>query len=805
MNEDFPPRSLAEPKYRKYKKPKPGLPPLPPEVLARRGEIARILGVKVEGLNKYLSSLTSDQRKAIFFKVTHDGPISLSGTGLKPLVDRSDKITLVVPTGDNLDSFTKKIERFASAEPSDTGRVPNQDYARIEEIERGDPKDRLSDELLAEYDAWIKSPSVICEIEMLSIARGSNQRRTELKQILLDLQNSFASGVHGTLFEHEERDGSCRAVIRCTGKMFKRLVEEDEWQRKISWFEPKPRFETFHTTWDNFQFDKLAPIAPPPKDAPVICIIDSGVSPGNPFLEPVTKEEMLKSFLRDAADDPYDEVGHGSGVASLASYYALTLEEGDENVAKAWIASARILDASNQIEEDRLFSKVLEEVVDVFVPLGVRIFNLSVADLAKKWNQDTKRTQPRTSWVARTIDRLSHKHDVVFVVATGNILAPAIRDNLRSGKEYPAYLCEEDSRILDPGQAALALSVGSIALGTLVAHSPDTVIALENEPSPFTRSGPGIKGETKPDLVDVGGNLVRDAELNWVRDNPGTNVVMASNKLSPAAAHDFGTSYSAPRVANKLAVLLHELKQLGIDPVSAPLLKAFLVNSASYRGDLTDITDKLDAISKKRWLDVLGYGFPDPSRATECDDYSILLYHQGTIEFDEVAFFDIPVPAVLADSSAKKRITVTTAHYPEVQKWGLESYLGVDLKWRMFRGDVDRQEVIEAMSQDETGDGGEREPNDLPSELQFDHKITRRSRGAVQHDRCEWTQHRSQFSENHYTLAIAAYKRWNRTISATRYGCVVRIEDLGATVPLYVSVSTAIDTLVELQAEAGAR
>lgn len=801
MNKDFPPISFAEPTYLERKIDKPNRQPLPPEILARRGEIARVLGVKVAGLNKYMSSLTDDQRKAIFFKVTHDGPVSLVGTGLKPLVHRSEKITFAVPTSENFDALAGKIQEFETDTPTN-GFVKNQDLARFEEIEPGEPTDRLSDELLADYKKLIQKQWGIFEIEILSIAQGRNQRRAELEQIREDLHNSFASGVHGTLFEHEEQAGSCRAVIRCTGKMFKRLVEEDQWQRRISWFEPKPRFETFHTTWNNFQFDKLAPITPPPESAPVICIIDSGVSPGNPFLEPVTKEDMLKSFLHDAPDDPYDEVGHGSGVASLAAYYALNVEEGAENVAKAWIASARILDASNQIEEERLFSKVLEEVVEEFVPLGVRIFNLSVADLAKKWNQDTKRTQPRTSWIARTIDRLSLEHDIVFVVASGNLLMSEIRDNLRSGKEYPEYLCEEDSRILDPGQAALAMSVGSISLGTLVAHSPDTAIALDYEPSPFTRSGPGIKGETKPELVDVGGNLIRDAGHNSVRGNPGTNVVMASNKLSPAAAHKFGTSFAAPRVANKLAVILHELELLGIDPVSAPLLKAFLVNSASYRGDLKEIIDKLDAIDKKRWLDVLGYGFPDPSRATDCDDYSILLYHQGTIESNKVAFFDIPVPENLAGSSTKKRITVTTAHYPEVQKWGLESYLGIDLKWRMFRGDIDRESVIEAMSHaDEKDDSDEFEVHELPSELQFDHKITRRSRGAIQHDSCEWTQHRSEFSENHYTLAVAAYKRWKRKVAAMQFGVVVRIEELGATVPLYVPISNAIDTLVKLQAE----
>src|SRR5690606_28623385 len=106
-------------------------------------------------------------------------------------------------------------------------------------------------------------------------------------------------------------------------------------------------------------FEKLGPITPPNADAPVICVIDSGISSGNPFLQPVTREELLKSFLTGAPENPSDENGHGSGVASLAAYYALKLAEGEENIGRAWIAGARILDAGNQIEEKRLLSKII--------------------------------------------------------------------------------------------------------------------------------------------------------------------------------------------------------------------------------------------------------------------------------------------------------------------------------------------------------------------------------------------------------------------------------------------------------------
>ena len=796
MNSEFPPRQLAGPVVRVRRSDKPRLVPLPPELLARRAEVARILGVQVGGLNKQLKAISPEERKAIFYKVTHNGPVELSGTGLKALVDRSERVTLAIPLQDSLDGFEEKLQQLATDTPKN-GMVKNQSLARIEEFASGEPMDRLSDELLANYKQLVQQQFVICEIEITSMARGQKQRRDELAEILTQLRNAFASGVYGTIFDNKIGDRLCRAVIRCTGKMFRQLVEGSEWQRKISWFEPKPEFETFHTIWSEFQFEKLAPIKPPSENAPFICVVDSGVTSGNPFLAPVTKEEMLKSFLTDD-ESPYDENGHGSGVASLAAFYALNLEEKAENKAKVWIAGARILGPDNQLEQERLFSKVLEEVVDYFVPLGVRIFNLSVGDRAKKWNQDNKRTQPRTSWTARTLDRLSRKHDIVFVVSTGNLLLHQVRDYLKADSPYPVYLCDDESRILDPGQAGLAISVGSIAAGTLVAHTPSTSIALDFEPSPFTRSGPGIKGETKPDLIEFGGNLVQDLEHN-VTSNAASNVVMASHQLSPAAARNYGTSFATPRVAHKLAILLQELQELGLNEIGAPLLKAFLINSAKYEGDIANIKQQLDAVENKRWLQVLGYGRPDSARATECDDYSILLFHQGQLETNQTAFFEIPVPSTLANSTNGQRITVTLAHYPEVQKWGLESYFGTDLKWRMFRGDVDQDDILDAMSHEDVNE--KREGPERPKDLAFEHKLTRRSRGSVQHDWFDWKTHKEKFSTNHYKLAISANSRWSRKAAPTKFAVVVRIEDLGGTVPIYTEIATEVDFMIAQQSE----
>ena len=181
------------------------------------------------------------------------------------------------------------------------------------------------------------------------------------------------------------------------------------------------------------------------------------------------------------------DTGRGS---RLVSYYALNLAPAGRNEGKVWIAGGRVLNEHND-SEARLFSSALKEVVEFFAPLGVKIFNLSVNARNLRWNRNSRRTVPRGSWLARRIDHLSKEYDVIFVVSTGNISPIDIRGSIDGGKNYPGYLMQEESSILDPGQSVLAVTVGAITPGTL-AVGPGTLraraLAVENHPAPFTRS-----------------------------------------------------------------------------------------------------------------------------------------------------------------------------------------------------------------------------------------------------------------------------------------------------------------------------
>lgn len=810
MNENFPPLQIPPPQTAARRPETPRPIPLAPEVIAKRAEIAGRLKLQLAPLSEGLKAMNDAERRAVFYKLEHEGPVSLTGTGLKAVSEPSERFTLAVPTADDFSAFTDKLDQFANATPRNNV-VPNSRLATaIESIQLGEPKDRLSQELLENYETLITQEFLVFEIELLSLQVGRNQQRDELASFrhALKAELDRDRGM-GALFETEEIKGTLRVVIRCTGGLFKKLVEDKEWQRRIYWFEARPEFETFHSIVGNFNVDQLGPMTSPPDDAPVVCIIDSGVTAGNPFLRPVVRENLLKSFLKADPDNPSDELGHGSGVASLAAYHSLNAAPGGENRGKVWIASARILTKENKLEDDRLFSKLLREVVEHFKPLGVKIFNLSVNIHNLSWNKNAKRTHPRRSWVARTIDQLSREFDVVFVVSTGNIAAIDVREFHNTGKPYPAYFADEEACILDPGQAALALSVGSVAPTTLaegqVARA--RAIALQDHASPFTRCGPGIRKEIKPELIDYGGNYLIEEEGGQVRPNRSLGMTVATHQLTPALRHESGTSFAAPRTAHKLALILGDLRALGIEP-SADLLKAFAINSAQYTiGDDDRETFKA-VVGAGQWLNVLGYGMANDVRATYCDPYAAVMFYQGTIEPDTIAFLNIPIPTNLSEGGREiKRLTVTVAYSPEVQRWGLERYLGAALKWRVFRGDVPQDDVIKAMSvpdEDETEQPAASaaapvEEPESPNELKFDLGITRRSRGAIQHDVAEWNVHKPEYSAHHYTLAVAAYKKWPSNMAAVPFAVVVRIEETSQTAEIYSEVKAA---LIELEVQA---
>ena len=268
MNENFPPLQIPTPQTAERKKEKSRPIPLAPEVIAKRAEIARRLQDQIQPLSESLKRMTDEERRAVFYKLEHEGPVSLTGTGLKAVSEPSERFTLAVPIAEDLSAFTGKLDEFANAPPK-KNVVPHSRLATaIETIQLGEPKDRLSQELLENYDTLVRKDFLVCEVELLSLHSYAKQQREELV-FRLSAEAELELQLAGALsLKHEEIKGTCRVVIRCTGRLFQKLVEDREWQRRIYWFEARPEFETFHSLVSNFRVDRLGEDSPPPRWRP---------------------------------------------------------------------------------------------------------------------------------------------------------------------------------------------------------------------------------------------------------------------------------------------------------------------------------------------------------------------------------------------------------------------------------------------------------------------------------------------------------------------------------------------------------
>ncbi|MFO1447484.1 MAG: S8 family peptidase [Opitutaceae bacterium] len=715
-------------------------------------------------------------------KLTHDRPIAksdLQGTGLTVLGQSGENTTLVVPKepGD-LSKLAERIDTFAAG--TTAGRPKGTELAtNVKEVALGTPQDRLSDDFAKNYEQLVGSEFVKYEIEVASFSTHPVAARREVESIVAEIRTELGGGVHGRIYEHETHGRGARVLLSSTGSKLKQFVEDPRWYRKIVLFDERPKFETFHTVLADFNLQNVV-LESPPNDAETVCVIDSGVAAGNAFLERVVRRDISKSFIYGFSALE-DSQGHGSGVASLVSYYPFDISTGARNAAGAFVASARITNDDGQLDypftadiegdranESRLLSRTLRDIVEHYHPLGVRIYVLAFQILGHIWSKATRRIVPRNAWLARTIDQLSREFDVVFVTITGNVSPQDIRDLLQE-KRHPHYLTLPLAKIHDPGQAALAVTCGSIAHSATVITAPHTPIALVDHPSPFSRSGPGFGDSIKPDFVERGGNLVHDTQLGVVLSNAGTNVLMASGRVTPALQNNNGTSFAAPRVAHHLSLISRDLKSAGI-AASAPLLRAFLACSS-------DLPPEIPDVSSDDHRTLVGHGLPNGFTATDCQNHSVLLYWQGRVDADCNVIFRIHVPSGLSTSGrGPKRIVVAVASAPPVQPWGVEEYLGAEMKFRLFRGDRSYADIEKSLQLEEgEANLASKIAND---DMQGDPGITARSTGTLQRAVFAWHDHDPAYSADDYTLAISlSDASWIKPDTLVPLAVTVRLED----------------------------
>lgn len=513
------------------------------------------------------------------------------------------------------------------------------------------------------------------------------------------------------------------------------------------------------------------PEIPPPSDgAPGVVVLDSGLTTNHPLLAPAVGD--AQSFVSGLGAE--DEHGHGTHVGGLALYGDLEpWAAGRALTPVLRLFSGRISDAGNEADSG-LVERHLEEAVRYFTThYGCRVFNLSFGDARKPFEGGHVRG------LAAVLDSLARRYRVLFVVSAGNFLGT--EDSPGDWRaEYPGYLLEDGARLLDPAPGLNVLTVGSLAkheVSRMGQRYPDDpayhAIARRDQPSPFTRSGPGPNGAIKPEVVEYGGNQY--VELRTGRATPRGLAELGELSFSREFAGgklfavNSGTSFAAPKIAHLAGRLLTQYPDASTDRLRALIV----AHSRHPEATIELLRDDEEAI----WR-LLGYGLPAAEATLLSSERNVTLVREDRLGENQHHFYEIPLPDDFLRQPARRprRITVALAHTPRVRRTRLE-YRASRFQFKVVR----RRSLDEVLSVFRRTPLEEQEAM-IPEAGSFRPTAQKRSKGTVQAANWNVGQVDSRWQEQRFFLVVTrTVPDWARGLSEQEpYAVAVVLEDRSA-------------------------
>lgn len=529
-----------------------------------------------------------------------------------------------------------------------------------------------------------------------------------------------------------------------------------------------------------------------------------------------------------AAEYQAGERNHGTGMASLITNGDLSIQQPPlsrkvyvrpvmKPIQSDWNSPRR-----EGLPEDELTVDLVHRaVVRMFegregeAPAAptVKIINLSIADWYLPF---FKFVSP----LARLIDWLSWKYNVLFVISAGNqcdsihigmpandfrklpptkqqqLVVKALADNARN------------RRILSPAESINALTVGA-------AHSDFSIIQNLGDRmnlvlhdsmfSPISASGFGFRRSIKPEILMPGGRQLYVQRLDGTPSRtvletsraravpPGIRVAApGSSGEQNRTIYTCGTSNAAAltsRTGAQLFDMLEDLREQDdlaseiIEPQYATvLLKALLVHGADWGEALTHIEDSLDLKiePKKRrqalrneLARLLGYGNVTPHKVFECESDRATLIGCGILNAEDGHRYTLPLPSCLNGSLANRKLSVTLAWLTPIN-FAHQRYRQAHLWF-----------------------DAESDPLDI-SRSQADHRAVRR--GTVQHEIFEGEEIVRFKNDQSIGIRVSCRPDAGASQLVVPYGLVVSLS--APSLPIYEQVRAKIQVPISIRASA---
>ena len=744
----------------------------------------------------------------VFLQINPDllsSEFNLQNIGIEIISEEEDGF-IVGASFDSLKSLEEKIEGFIT-EKHGSGIIG--DLWKIFEGDRETWKPRhiLSNELFQRWNDISDNETLQVEV---SIAfdkplgkepnpekRGGEKRLERYRQLqierddrLMERENHFDNfielyGQRLSDFIHLEDSFFCE--IEISGKGFKDLAKNYPFVFEINEGE-----DVGGITGDSLDDSDIdIEIIPPTEDSPEVGVIDSGIMQNHRYIESAIKPGNSKIYIHSEISSA-DEVasgGHGTRVAGAILYPIGITGLPVPYQLPCFVRNLKVLDSRNS-----LITKFPAQLMNVIVDDNedCQIFNLSVC------SKTPYRIKHMSTWAA-TIDSIIHGKNILFIISAGNIYQDSISTYLNNNEIYPTYLQNPYCRIANPGQSSFSLTVGSLNHANFEDDDWKS-LGIEHEISPYSRIGPGIWGNIKPDVVEFGGGLVVSKNgSNLIREHIHTSTELVRSTLHGGGAYGkdrIGTSFSAPKVTHIVAQLKKLYPEENIN-----LLRALVIQGARLPSIYFQKPTKVS-------IQHFGYGLPVLERVTTNSDFRISFYNTGEIKTEEGHIYSLKIPDNLRDQGNEYDILieVTLCYTAKVRRTRQKtrSYLSSWVDWTSSKIDEpfdDFKEFvlkeIENTATDYDKDA-RKKLDSLPWKIGY-----RSDRGEVEEfnrndstAQKDWAIIKSFQLPRELSFAVRAHKGWDKNNEEVPYAITVSLEILGAHIPIYEEIR--IENEIEL-------
>lgn len=530
-------------------------------------------------------------------------------------------------------------------------------------------------------------------------------------------------------------------------------------------------------------------ISSPPDTAPVIGLVDSGIRSGHPLLDPAVVDNAALHRAFDGRPD--DDYGHGTALAGLILYGdVLAAARAGDFAPQFWLASVRVLNHEGFEPENANTVRLITDAIRYLVEENeCRIINLSFGDPSSPY------LGGKNSALAAALDTAIRRYGLLLIVSAGNLYFDELAPQAQLLGRWPVYLTDPGFEIVDPAQAALAITVGAISRHDAASDggAHRQVVAAAGGPAPFTRHGPGVLDAIKPEVTADGGNWVLDRRANAAAPDHAVEVVSTSNRFPDELfAANLGTSVAAGQIAHVAGLL--ETAYPELDPLT---WRALLLQGTGHSEAFADAFSHLNGAEHASTMrDVAGYGEVSWERCGLSQDNRVVLYAEDELLPDAFHVYRLPLTWSFTDVSGPRALAVSLAFNPPVRYRRLD-YLGHHMEFLVVRG-LDENDVF-AMADADVADAQAGELS--KKEVKLHPPRTVRRRGTNQFGHNAWGQRLSSGVDGDWFLVVRSLNKWlTRSDGYQPYALTVSFE-VDQADRLYQELQVALRAQLRAQAQ----